>query len=91
MRGDFIENASQATKARMIEENSRLLMRDSGDEEQCGQLPPSIGDRLCSQILWLKLNFSPVFLMKLNLFNDYIFFNNVHNLGKERTRGIYLH
>lgn len=43
-RGDFIENASQPAKAGMIEENSRLLKRDSEDGKRCGQLTPSIGD-----------------------------------------------
>lgn len=50
-RGDFIENASQTTKARMIEENSSLPMRNSEDVEQCCQLTPSIGDSFSFQLL----------------------------------------
>lgn len=49
--GDFIENTSQRTKPGMIEENNRLLKRDSEDVEKCGQLLPSIGDRLSFQLL----------------------------------------
>lgn len=50
-RGDFIENTSQRTKPGMIEENNRLLKRDSEDVKKYGQLLPSIGDRLSFQLL----------------------------------------
>lgn len=69
-RGDFIENTSQRTKPGMIEENNRLLKRDSGGVEKYGQLLPSIADHLSFQLLLLTLKYPHVCLMKLNLLND---------------------